>query len=207
MTQSRIILFGGTFDPIHLGHTAVAGDAARRLAADRVVFIPAKRSPLKALAPHACDADRLAMIRLAIAGSEIFELSDYELKRPGPSYTLHTVRYFKTRFGPDTTIHWLVGVDSIDDLPHWFGITGLIDECNLSIMYRAGFPPPDFHRFERVWGLDRVAKLQANVVKTPLIDISSTEIRKRLAANQDVSDMLHPSVADYIQSHRLYLAG
>jgi len=202
--KRKIVLFGGTFDPIHLGHTAVAAEAAEHIGAEKIVFIPAKRSPLKDFFPKASGADRFAMIALAIAGNEKFELSDYELKRPEPSYTLQTVRHFQAEYGSNTLIHWLVGADSIDDLPYWHRIAELIDECNLSTMYRAGCPAPDFSKFETIWGRKRVEKLQRNVIRTSLIDISSTEIRKRLARGGDVSGMLHSDVAGYIRDHHLY---
>ncbi len=204
MAERKIVLFGGTFDPIHLGHTAVAASAGEHIGADKVVFVPAKRSPLKAFFPEAGDEDRLAMIALAISGNGGFDLSDYELKKPGPSYTLETVRHFQRQFGDNTLIYWLAGADSLEDLPHWYGITELIDECNLAVMHRAGFEPPDFSQFQAAWGQQRVEKLQRNVVETPLIDISSTEIRRRLKAGRDVSGMVCPKVLQYIREHRLY---
>jgi len=202
--SKRIALFGGSFDPIHLGHTAVAADAALRIDADKVIFVPAKRSPLKAFFPQASDTDRCEMISLAVADNPHFELSDYELKKNGPNYTLETVRYFKSRFDAGTSIFWLVGADSIDDLPLWFAVTDLIDECNLSLMYRAGFPTPDFAKYAKLWGNARIDKLRKNIIPTPLVDISSTEIRKRLAAGKDADDLLCPKVAQYIRSHDLY---
>ncbi|MEE9370255.1 MAG: nicotinate (nicotinamide) nucleotide adenylyltransferase [Sedimentisphaerales bacterium] len=204
MEERKIALFGGTFDPIHLGHTAVAEAAAEHIGADKIIFIPAKCSPLKDSFPRASYDDRLAMMALAIADNEMFQLNDYELKKTGPSYTLETVRRFQAEFGSDTSIYWLVGADSIDDLPHWYKVAELIDECNLCVMFRAGCDPPDFTRFEPVWGSGPVEKLQRNVIPTPLIDISSTEIRNRLAAGLNVADMLAPPVADYIHKHRLY---
>ena len=204
MARIKIVLFGGTFDPIHLGHTVVAADAAEHIGAEKIVFIPAKRSPLKAFFPRAGDNDRLAMIALAIAGYENFQLSDWELKKPQPTYTLETVRKFQADYGSDTLIYWLIGADSIEELPHWYKIVDLIDTCNLSVMYRAGCNRPDFTQFTAVWGPRRVEKLQRSIIKTPLIDISSTEIRERLSAGQDVNEMLHPSVADYIRRHGLY---
>jgi nicotinate-nucleotide adenylyltransferase len=89
-------------------------------------------------------------------------------------------------------------------LTYWLGVVELIDTCNLITMYRAGCEPPDFAKFEALWGPKRIEKLQQNIVQTPLIDISSTEIRNRLAAGRDVTDMLHPAVADYIRKHGLY---
>jgi len=204
MMKKRIALFGGTFDPVHLGHTAIASAAAEYISAETVVFIPAKCSPLKDFLPSVSDDDRLQMIALAIAGNKKFQLSNYELKKTEPSYTLETVRQFQSDYGSDTLIYWLTGADNIDDLPRWYGIVELIDECNLSVMYRAGYKPPDLARFTAIWGHQRVEKLQKNVIKTPLIDISSTEIRNRLASGRDVSDMLPALVADYIRKRRLY---
>jgi nicotinate-nucleotide adenylyltransferase len=204
MAERKIVLFGGTFDPIHLGHTAVAAAAGEHIGAEKVVFVPAKRSPLKAFFPEAGDEDRLAMIALAISGNGSFDLSDYELRKPGPSYTLETVRHFQRQFGGNTLIYWLAGADSLEDLPYWYGVTELIDECNLAVMHRAGFKPPDFSQFQAAWGQQRVEKLQRNAVETPLIDVSSTEIRRRLNAGRDVGGMVCPKVLQYIREHQLY---
>ena len=204
MAKRKIALFGGTFDPIHLGHTAVAAAAAEHIGAKKIIFIPTKRSPLKDSLPAASDDDRFAMVALAIAGNSKFQLSDRELKKTEPSYTLETVRQFQADYGGDTLIYWLVGADSVDELPRWYGIVELIDECNLCVMYRAGCERPDFAKFTVLWGPQRVEKLQQNVIKTPLIDMSSTEIRNRLAASRDVTDMLAPPVADYIRKYGLY---
>ena len=205
MAKRKIALFGGTFDPVHLGHTTVAAEAAEYIGAENVIFIPAKRSPLKELPPAASDDDRLKMITLAIADDKKFQVSDCELKKSQPSYTLETVRQFQAEYGIDAVIYWLIGADSIDELPLWYGIEKLISECSLSTMYRAGCEPPDFAKFGAVWGQHRGQKLQENIIETSLVDISSTETRKRLAAGKDIKDMLHPRVADYIREHHLYL--
>jgi len=204
MALRKIVLFGGTFDPIHIGHTMVAAAAANYLCAEKIIFIPAKRSPLKSSPPSASDIDRLEMIKLAVAGHDIFEASDCELKRLLPSYTLDTVRRFQREYGSESSIYWLVGADSIEELTRWHDIVELIDECNLAVMYRAGFDKPDFTGYEEFWGRSRIEKLQQNIVPTPLIDISSTDIRNRLAAGQDVAQMLHPVVVSYIRRHGLY---
>jgi nicotinate-nucleotide adenylyltransferase len=204
MARRKIALFGGTFDPVHLGHTTVAEDAARRIGAEKIIFIPAKRSPLKGFLPEANDEHRLKMIALAIAEQKTFEVSDCELKKPAPSYTLETVKQFQTEYGSDTVIHWLIGADSIDDLTYWYQIVELIDSCILTTMYRAGCTPPDFTKFEAQWGPKRIQKLQQNIIQTPLIDVSSTEVRDRLAAGLDVSDMVALSVVEYIRKHDLY---
>ncbi|TKJ35474.1 MAG: nicotinate (nicotinamide) nucleotide adenylyltransferase [Planctomycetes bacterium B3_Pla] len=204
MAKQKTVLFGGTFDPIHLGHTTVAIDAAKNIAADKLVFVPAKRSPLKGFLPKASDDDRFEMIALAIAGAKSLQVSDYELRKPAPSYTLETVEKFKAECGGETSIYWLIGADGVDDLVYWHRIVELLDACNLATMYRAGCEPPNFARFEALWGRRRIDKLQRNIIQTPLVDISSTEIRNKLAVGQDAADMLHPAVADYIRQHGLY---
>lgn len=204
MANRRIALFGGTFDPIHLGHTEVASYAAQKIGAAKTIFIPAKLSPLKVLSPAASDRDRFEMIKLAIAGKSDFEVSDYELSKEGNNYTIESVRYFKEDCGGDAEIYWLAGADTIDELVRWYRVVELIDECNLCAMYRAGCEKPDFTRFEKVWGAERVEKLQANIIKTPLIDISSSEIRNGIAGDADVSDMVCPAVGEYIKKHGLY---
>jgi nicotinate-nucleotide adenylyltransferase len=204
MMHRAIALFGGSFDPIHLGHTGVVQVAVGQIRAEKTFFIPAKCSPLKSFSPHARDEDRLNMVALAIADDDSFAVSDCELNRVTPSFTLDTVRLFKREYGEDTVIHWLLGADSVKDLVHWYRIVELIDECCLTTMQRAGCAPPDFDRFESQWGAQRVAKLKLNMVQTPLIDVSSTQVRKRLAAGEDVSGILHPDVLAYIREHNLY---
>jgi nicotinate-nucleotide adenylyltransferase len=204
MSEKRIALFGGTFDPIHLGHTTVAAAAGDGVGADKVIFVPARRSPLKAFFPEASDEDRLAMIELAIEGNSRFEFSNYELKKTGPSYTLETVRYFRQQLGSSVSIYWLMGADAIADLPQWYGVIELIDECNLAVMHRAGFPPPDFSKYISLWGDTRVKKMQQNVIATPLVETSSTEVRKRLASGREVGGMISPKVLQFIRERRLY---
>jgi nicotinate-nucleotide adenylyltransferase len=204
MMKRRIVLFGGTFDPIHLGHTTVAAAAAEHIGAEKLIFIPAKRSPLKGFLPRASDGDRLEMIALATADDKSFEASDFELRKPAPSYTLETVQKFRAEYGDEVSIHWLIGADGVNDLAYWHMIVELIDACNLTTMYRAGCEPPSFAKCEAAWGRRRVEKLEQNIVQTPLIDISSTEIRWGLAEGRNVSKMLHPAVYGYIRQRGLY---
>lgn len=204
MSKRKIALFGGTFDPVHIGHISVAADAAQQIGADKVVFVPAKRSPLKGFLPIGGDEHRLAMISIAIVENEKFEVSDFELNKSAPSYTLRTVRKFQADYEGDCSIYWLVGADGVNDLQHWYAIEELIDACNLCTMHRAGREPPDYTKFESIWGRTRVEKLQRNIIQTPLVDVSSTEIRRKLAAGEDVAGMLHEGVADYIRLHALY---
>jgi nicotinate-nucleotide adenylyltransferase len=202
--RRKIALFGGTFDPVHLGHTIVARAAGEYIGAERIIFVPAKLSPLKGSFPKASDMDRFRMLSLATAGENILEVSDCELKRSAPSYTIDTIRQFQSKYGGETSVYWLLGADGIEELVHWHEIAELIDQCTLATMYRAGCKQPDFGKFEPLWGRSRIEKLRKNIIPTPLVDISSSKIRSRLATGQDVTQLLHPQVVSYIYEHKLY---
>ncbi|MHC5060239.1 MAG: nicotinate (nicotinamide) nucleotide adenylyltransferase [Planctomycetota bacterium] len=202
--KNKVILFGGTFDPIHYGHLRVAEYACKHIGADEVVLVPARCSPHKQSLPKADGSARIEMMSLAIAGKKKFRVSDCELKRPVPSYTLDTIRHFRVEYGEDVEIYWLVGADTIKDLPDWYGIGELLEECNLCVMFRAGFERPDFSCLEAILGSQALARLRQNIIPAPLIDINSTEIRRKLATGGDVSCMLAPKVLAYIQKNGLY---
>ena len=202
--KRRIALFGGTFDPIHCGHMCVASHAAEQIGAHTVVFIPTKRSPHKKLFPVAGGQARLEMIRLATEGQEGFQVSDCELKRCEPSYTLDTVGEMSNEYGRDNEFYWLVGADMVGELDKWYKICELIDVCNLSVMLRGGVDRPDFTRFERDFGAERVEKLERNVISTPLVNISGTEIRRRVADRQNIKGLVDVKVLAYIEKNVLY---
>ena len=202
--RDRIVLFGGSFDPIHNGHLAVAGYAFEHLSADRLIFIPARRSPHKTHGPSADGASRLAMIRLAISGRTGFEVSDCELHRADPSYTLDTVRHFREAVGSAGELFWLVGADAIGDLDKWYRIDEVLAMCRVCIMYRGGLPRPDLGRLVCAFGAERAAQLERDILPTPLVDASSSEIRPRLAAGLPVDDLVPAGVLAYIRDHGLY---
>ena len=204
MRKKNIILFGGSFDPVHRGHIEVAVFAAQYLHAQKCLFVPAKRSPLKINAPLASDEHRLEMIKLAIADNLKLDISDYEIKKLEPSYTIDTVNHFKNIFDEDTELCWLVGADCLKEFPYWHKIKNLIDICKICIMYRAGCEKPDISRYADILGEERILKLQHAIIPTPLVDISSTEIRKLLKEGQDANELLPRNVAQYIQKNQLY---
>jgi nicotinate-nucleotide adenylyltransferase len=207
MKQKKIALFGGTFDPIHLAHTKVVQAAIDYLHVDRVVFIPAKRSPLKDAFPQATDEQRLHMLECAISGNNHFDVSDYELNGPAPSYTLNTIKHFKDILGPTYSIYWLMGADAVKDLGEWYGVTELMDLCIPTVMVRPGCPHPDFSPFKVFLGEERIKKLQSNLLQTPLIDISSTQVRALLSQDKDARKFLAPEVYAYILSEGMYKTG
>lgn len=202
-SKQKIILFGGSFDPIHTGHIRVALHALNRFSADELIFIPARHSPHKIEAPTP-GHHRLAMIRIAIEGIERFSASDCELTRCGPSYTLDTVLFFKEQFSSDVVLHWLIGADQLTDLHRWYRVEELLKICRVSVMVRAGYPPPDFRRFEGLFPAPLIEQMRKDVVQTPRIDLSSTDIRSRLASRAIDPDMLPPGVLDYILQNNLY---
>lgn len=203
--RKKIVLFGGSFDPIHNGHTIVARHAIKRIGASELVFVPAHRSPHKRLFPVANASERLRMIEIVVAGEKKMCVSDCEIHRDPPSYTIDTVRFFCGRYGKDAELYWLVGGDMLEDLPRWHRIEELLDECTICLMLRPGFEAPQLDRFMNVFGREQVEKLKRNIILNPLVDISSTEIRRKVAAGEDISQMVHPAVVAYIKDRGLYV--
>jgi len=201
-TESKIILFGGTFDPIHNGHIGVAQHALECLGGDVLIFIPARQSPHKKQAPTD-GAHRLAMIRCAIASSGQFSVSDCELHREGPSYTVDTVRFFRDHVGQGAAIYWLIGADQLDDLAKWYQVEELLDACHISTMVRGGYPEPDMGRFEGVFRREHVEQLRRDIVRTPEIPVSGTEIRRQLSEGRMPGEV-PACAAEYIRRYGLY---
>ena len=185
----RVGILGGTFDPIHLGHLILAQAALEELDLDRILFIPAALSPhKKEVPPSVSAADRLEMIRLAIVGEPRFSLDDRELHREGPSYTIDTVRSLLGDH-PGVRFLYLIGADNIRDLETWHEIDELKNLVDFAV----------FERSKRESGVRSGFPVVQRV-----IDISSTEIRERLAKGLSVRYLLPSSVHDYIMSHHLY---
>jgi nicotinate-nucleotide adenylyltransferase len=201
----KIILFGGTFDPVHTGHVDVAQAAAKKIGAKKVIFIPARRSPHKNQKPSAPDNDRIAMLQLAIESNSLFQISSVELNRAEPSYTIDTIHQLKQKFGDDCELYWLIGADMLKSLPLWHKIIELMNECSISVMNRGGYEKPDFNSLAGKLDKEYIEKLKKNMIETPFIEISSTEIRQKLADEEDVSKYLHPDVLNYIKKRKLYI--
>lgn len=201
--KMKVILFGGSFDPIHNGHLSVAQHALRMLDGQKLIFVPAGQSPHKKH-PHTEGCHRLAMIQCAIKPFDNTFVSDCELQRSGPSYTLETIRHFKKELSAETDLYWLIGSDQLDELPKWYHIDELLSECHISTMVRAGYPPPDMSRFEGVFDTNSIARLRRDVVKTPPVYISSTEVRRQLSKGVVPVNDLPKCVILYIREHALY---
>lgn len=197
----KLGLLGGTFDPIHLGHLIAAEDVRVQLGLDRVVFIPARQSPLKQDQLSSSVEHRLAMVEMATASNPYFAVSRVEIERGSPSYTIETVRYLLEKEVPGTAIYFLVGLDQAAALPGWKDPGPLMELCRLVLMSRPGWPAPDFDFLERYIARARERILS---VRVPAIDISSTEIRRRASRGLSIRYLVPEAVEEYIMGHRLY---
>jgi nicotinate-nucleotide adenylyltransferase len=183
----KIALYGGTFDPIHHGHLIVAREALERLGTEEVIFIPARVSPLRKNAPVARDEIRLLMIRVAIENEPGFAVDDCELRRPPPSYTIDTIEQIRQREG-DSTIYCLVGEDNVDKLTKWRRFADLEKMVRFVVLDRTGQRPSHVYPVIR-----------------RKIDISATEIRKRVATGRSIRYFVPPAVEEIIRREKLYL--
>jgi nicotinate-nucleotide adenylyltransferase len=202
----RMVLYGGTFDPVHYGHLIAARAVAEECGYDKVVLLPAASPPHKAQA-SAGGAERLQMLRLAVADDPMFDVCDMELRRTGKSYTFDTLDALGKSRGGGVDIHWIVGADMLADLPNWHRAAEVVDLATIIIALR----PPWHERIEQAlddlsarMGPERAEKLARGVVTTPLIDISSTDIRRRVASGLPIRYLVCDAVADFIQENGLY---
>ena len=191
--MKRVGLFGGSFDPVHNAHVALATLALEQLALDEVRWIPVCLSSQKSrkLAPA---ADREAMVRLAIAGEPRFVLDRTELRRGGVSYTLDTVRELAAA-EPDTTWVLILGQDQYAGLHTWRDWRDLVSRVTLAIANR-----PDVVAAAN----PQIGEVPNQLVQLPMMDVSSTEIRRRVAAGESIASLVPTPVASYIARHRLY---
>jgi nicotinate-nucleotide adenylyltransferase len=196
----RIGVYGGTFDPIHIGHLAAAEDARAALGLDRVLIIPAARQPLKHAAQGAAPEHRLAMARLACADNPAFSVDPIEVERPPPSYTVDTLRTLGEGLGPAAELWLILGADAARDLPRWHRAADIPALARLAIVGRPGSP---LHLPSLEAALPGLAG-RYRLVDGPHLDISSTELRRRLAAGRPVRYQIPDAVRAYIESRRLY---
>lgn len=201
MKGERIGVLGGTFDPIHIGHLAVAEDAACALRLDRVLFVPNQIPPHKQGQRVTHPADRIAMVRLAIQDNPRFELSLIEMERPGPSYTLDTLRLLRTKFGPATQLYFLVGCDALGQLHTWHEPATLLREFRLAVMERPIEHPVDWEVIEQRFPAIRT---QVETVPVAHLDISGADLRRRVREGRPIRYQVVPAVERYISQHGLY---
>ncbi len=189
----RIGVLGGTFDPIHEGHLALARAAVNQLALDRLLLVPAFQHPLRDKKSKwvASPKDRFEMAKLAVEGNPKLEVSDCELKRKGISYTVDTLREFRKQFPKPNGIFFITGGDWGKALDQWKNIDAIFSLAHFVVAKRPGFDTKNLHR--GVEFLDFVP-----------LDISSTEIRRRLRKGESLASLVPEAVNNYIHKHQLY---
>ena len=197
----RLGLLGGTFDPVHNGHLALAAQVAATSNLDAVWFVPAQRSPLKAHRPTG-NRHRLAMLDLALQDRPRFAVSRVDLDRPAPSYTTDTVAAVRAQVGADPALFLIAGADILLDLPDWRDPARLLSLCRVHVAWRPGYP--------REVPASLIAALPAaqsrmTVLPIAMQDVSSTLVRDRVAAGRSIQALVPPAVAAYIRKHRLYV--
>jgi nicotinate-nucleotide adenylyltransferase len=200
----RIGIFGGSFDPIHCGHVRVAEAAVQTHRLDQLLLVPARRQPHKKQAPAAPDEDRMAMVRLVCTEHPGFIASDCELRRPAPSYTIDTLRQLQDQFGADHAWFLIVGSDSIRDLPQWRSIETLAQMCTLVVAARPEFALDTIDALEPCLGSATVQTIKAAAIRDTDVQISSTQIRNRVAAGRRIEGLVPPCVGHYIIKNKLY---
>ncbi len=191
----KIGYMGGSFDPVHFGHLIAAQDAYEQYRLDRVVFVPASQAPLKPQDVQTGPDDRLAMLRAATAWDSRFEISDYELRKGGVSYTIDSVRHFRARH-PGDELFWIIGGDQLPKMHRWKDIEELAGLIEFIFLERPGHPAkarPD------------LPGLRLNRCDGHLIEISSTELRDRIRLGLSLEYFIPHKAIVYIQDKRLYL--
>ncbi|MFQ6093852.1 MAG: nicotinate-nucleotide adenylyltransferase [bacterium] len=195
LNASRVGIFGGTFNPPHLGHLIVAQEVRRRFSLDKIVFVPSARPPHKADSPGASSAERYIMTVLATRDNPYFEVSDVEIRRPGRSYTVDTIKQFKKLYGTEVEIFFIMGGDSIFEIDTWREPEEILRLCKVIVTTRPGF---DLTKVE-----DRL-KEKAILTEVSRIDISSTEIRRRVQEGKSIKYLVPKEVEEYILREKLY---
>lgn len=194
MASNRLGILGGTFNPVHTGHLFAAEYLAEALRLDRILFVPCGNPPHKhgglLSAEH-----RYRMLQFAIQGNKRFSLSRLEIQNPGVSYSIDTVRKLK-KANPDSELYFLIGADNIEEIPTWKNYRALLEECRFAAISR---------RLSRLRIRHPALRGRVRLVEAPVLEISSSEIRERLAAGRSVRYLIPDKVFRYIERNCLYL--
>lgn len=195
----RIGIYGGSFNPVHNGHIHLALTAVSELELDRLYLVPSKISPHRSSAEYVSGDDRLEMLRLACGVSDKLSVCDYELRSDRVSYTIYTVREFRRRY-PDAELFLLVGSDMLLSFETWYCFEEILRECTLAVVSRCEGDMAELEK--KAEELLKFGKI--TVCKAAPVEISSTDIRKKIAKNQKYSCYLDENVVQYIRLMNLY---
>ena len=198
----NIGVLGGTFDPVHNGHLLVAEEAKTRLNLAVVIFVPAGQPWLKVDRQITPAEHRLQMLRLALADNPDFKLSNMEIERPGPSYTVDTITELQGQLKAEDELFFILGWGSLAELPQWRDVLRLIQMCYLVAAPRPGAPRPNLKALEAsIPGISQRVML----LDKPYVDISASVIRDRVARGLSVRHLVPEPVNRYLKEHKLYV--
>jgi nicotinate-nucleotide adenylyltransferase len=201
---ARIALYGGTFNPIHMAHLVLAETACDVLGLKEVIFIPSKIPPHKQKRVLAPATARERMVRLAVEDNPRFTVSDIELKRRGPSYTIDTVNAFRRRVGARYEIMFLIGGDTVGELHKWHRIDELVKSCLFVPLSRPGVVLPTVDQLARKLGEKEARGILDRMIEMPRLDISASDIRSRVAEGRSIRYLVPDVVATCIAADGLY---
>jgi nicotinate (nicotinamide) nucleotide adenylyltransferase len=195
----RLGILGGTFDPIHVGHLAVAEQVRAQLALQRVLLVPAARQPLKDRPPLASAAQRLAMVELACRVNPALQACRLELDRPPPSFTVDTLHLLRRDYGSDTELFLIIGADAANDLPRWHDVATIARLATLVVVSRPAVP------FDAAALQQQLPVLHGRLLTCPGPDlaVSSTDIRRRMLHGEPLRYLLPDVVLEYLVAQRL----
>ena len=189
--MKRIGFLGGTFNPVHIGHLAAAQAAKEALRLERVIFVPSHLPPHKTSRGVVAARHRFQMVRLATRGNPDLKVSDYEVRKRGKTYTIDTLEHFQKQFPSSTAFFFIIGEDMLDGLQKWRQIGDILKLVRFAVVGRPGYQK-------------RKPKIPCRPVSMPGIDISSTDLRRRMRQGKTVKYLIPGSVEDYIRRHGLY---
>jgi nicotinate-nucleotide adenylyltransferase len=204
MVLTRVGILGGTFDPVHRGHVEIARRAMEEAALERVIFIPAAQPRLKSGEPSATPQQRMEMLRLAVEDAPGFEVSGMELRRSGPTLTVETLWEIREERGPDTELVFILGLDVLGRFDQWVEPGRVVELARLLAVSRPGYAGFDWFSF---YARNPYADGRVDCIESTDIDISASELRRRLSNGQAVSGLLPEAVERYIRENGLYGGG
>jgi nicotinate-nucleotide adenylyltransferase len=190
--SGRIGIFGGAFDPPHFGHLITAQFAAEELALDKVIFMPSGKHPMKPDTTASAE-QRFAMTKLAAAGNPLFDVSDYEIRSSGITYSVDTIEHIQERYHPDK-LYFLIGEDNVTDFQKWREPERIVEMAVVAVLRRTSVSKPEVTPFSKYF----------EFLTTPVIEISSTNIRKRISEGKSVRYLIRNGVELFIDMTGLY---
>jgi nicotinate-nucleotide adenylyltransferase len=199
----KIGIFGGTFDPVHLGHLILAEQCREQAALDQVLFVPAALPPHKLEQTLTPFAQRVEMLSLAISGQPAFRIDELEKDRSGPSYTVDTLMKLQ-QARPGDELCFILGSDSLHDLPLWYQPRRILELATLLVVARADWPTFSAEELKQSLQLADDFPLRYQIVEAPLITIASRDIRRRIAEGRSVRYMIPRAVEAYVEDKGLY---